>query len=115
MSVFKCVIQDIDFLNIKFDFLENYDLITSIRHIKNPHTKEFCRLNFSSTNLSLLIFLQWRTCCCKISNFELFYFESIGWQCLCFKIYDLLVQEWSLLVATDFPHRFWISIGLKTA
>ena len=46
MSFFKWVIQDIDFFNIKFDFLEKYVLITSIKHTQNPHTKAFCRLKF---------------------------------------------------------------------
>ena len=32
MSFFKWVIQDIDFFNIKFDFLEKYVLITSIKY-----------------------------------------------------------------------------------
>ena len=46
MSFFKWVIQDIDFFNIKFDFLEKYVLITAIKHTQNPHTKAFCRLKF---------------------------------------------------------------------
>ena len=109
MSFFKCVIQDIDFLNIKFDFLQKYVLITSIKHTQNPHTKAFCRLNFCSTNLSLLILLK--------NNYGALIvlgFQTIRWQCPYLKIYDLFVEKWPPLVVTYFPRMFWISIGLRT-